>query len=80
MWVKKRSITNPAGYLFTVTHSAAGCKGDHGVSGKSSVGHASQLIVFLIKQRFHEEVVDCIQLLVGIKSGQQILPILVNDL
>ena len=39
-----------------------------------------ELFLVLVKQQLHELLVDRLQLLVGVQRGEQILPILVNDL
>ena len=39
-----------------------------------------ELFLVLVKQQLHELLVDRLQLLVGVQRGEQILPILVDDL
>ena len=68
MWVKKRSITNPAGY-FQIN-----------IFGPGLQEAIRESFSFVADQTLHEQVVHSVQLLVRVKCGEQVLAVLMDGL
>src|SRR5699024_2268875 len=68
------------GHIFNVSHPDAGCKGICGKAAEKFFGSPASGGVVLVEQGLHEQVIDRVQLFVGVQGGQQILSVLVDHL